>query len=240
MNSQLLVELQEVMGNDESVCNSAWTSSYDKTKRDTKLNVETDVKRVVDMLADSGHGTPFESVVFRFWLRMPIFVDRQFMTYRIASHNGLSGRYRSMPTDYLEVPDDVMDIMEKVDSNVDNIYSNESWNLLGSYYESCEIATNNYKHGIEKAKNAEKAGFISNQEFKRFREIWRAQLPTAGFVERTTIINLRSLANMFKQRISNDAQKETRQIAELMLQCIKDKNVAPLAIQALERNNWII
>jgi thymidylate synthase ThyX len=72
---QICVELQEAMGSDRSVANSAWTSSFDKNKRDIKTDEQ--VADLVKRLALEGHSTPFESVVFRFWLRIPIFVDRQ-------------------------------------------------------------------------------------------------------------------------------------------------------------------
>src|SRR5579864_3446203 len=102
--SKILVELQETMGSDRSIANAAWTSSFDKEKREARTDQQ--VADIVSRLAKDGHSTPFESVIFRFWMRIPIFTDRQHMTHRIASHNGLSGRYRTMPTDYFDLPDD--------------------------------------------------------------------------------------------------------------------------------------
>ena len=80
----ILVELQEWMGSDESIANAAWTSTYDKDKREDKYDDKERVSALVRRLILDGHGTPVESVVLRFWIRMPIFVDRQHMTHRIA------------------------------------------------------------------------------------------------------------------------------------------------------------
>jgi len=240
--NQILVELQESMGNDKSVANSAWTSSFDKSKRETKT--EEQIADLVKRLAKDGHSTPFESVVFRFWMRIPIFTDRQIMTHRIASHSGLSGRYRTMPTDYYELPDDIDDIIQKVDK-LPNIFPtpkspNPEWNIFEAYYESCEIATNNYKLSIDKLKHYEKQGEITNQEYKRCREILRGQLPTAGMTERTTIMNLRSFANFQKLRNSDHAQPEIREVAKKMLDEVIKENICPIAIQALQEKNWVI
>jgi thymidylate synthase (FAD) len=225
---EIQVELQESMGSDKSIANSAWTSSFNKEIRGNKT--DEDVKRIVNMLADSKHSVPFESVVFRFWIKMPIFIDRQHMTHRIASHSGLSGRYRTMLTQYYDLPDDVHDILIKI-----NLESE-----MEKYIESCEIATNNYTFAMNKLKEAKKNGIITELEFKRCREILRGQLPLANMTERTTVINLRSFANYYKLRNKDDAQKEIQFIANQMLEQIKQSNICPIAIEALERNNWTI
>lgn len=230
--SQILVELQEYMGSDASIANAAWTSTYDKDRREDKYDDAQKVAEIVPRLIRDGHGTPIESVVLRFWIRMPIFTDRQHMTHRIASHNGLSGRYRTMPLDYFELPFDVNLILVRASAPMQSVLLSEL------YSESCSKATINYSISIELLKQAEKAGRITNQEFKRAREVLRGQLPTAGMVERTTIMNLRSFANYQFQRNSSHAQPEIKRVAELMLEEVKKANVAPIAIKTLEEMGW--
>jgi thymidylate synthase ThyX len=58
--------------------------------------------------------------------------------------------------------------------------------------------------------------------------------------ERVTIFNLRSFANYQKLRNSPHAQPEIRQVAQLMLEAVKEANICPIAIEALERNGWNI
>ncbi len=70
MHNQIKVELQETMGNDKSIAEMAWTSSYNLESKQTKT--EQDVTKIVNMLAHLKHSVPFESVVFRFWMRIII------------------------------------------------------------------------------------------------------------------------------------------------------------------------
>src|SRR3990167_3732175 len=114
-NGQIKVELQDTMGSDRAIADAAWTSSLDYQKK--KSRSEEDVVRIVNMLADHKHSVPFESVILRFWIKMPIQTDRQFIVHRNQSASGMSGRYRTMPSEYLQVPNDVENILKKVDKN---------------------------------------------------------------------------------------------------------------------------
>lgn len=233
MSGKILVELQEFMGSDESIANAAWTSTYDKNRREDKYDDKEKVSKIVERLILDKHGTPIESVVLRFWIRMPIFVDRQHMTHRIASHNGLSGRYRTMPMDWYSLPNDVVSIFEKLSERPG--YGDV---CKGDFDNICRLAFDNYKSQLGILKDAEAEGVITNKEFKRAREVIRGQLPTAGMVERTTIMNLRSFANYQKQRNSEHAQPEIREVAMLMLEEVKRAGVAPVAIKTLESIGW--
>jgi len=227
---QILVELQETMGSDLSIANAAWTSTYDKSKREEKYLDTDKIESLVKRLIIDKHGTPVESVVFRFWIRMPIFVDRQHMTHRVASHNGLSGRYRTMPEDFYEIPNDVNEILNKCGSQY----------IAKDYSDICLNANSSYRNAINELKKCEKNGIITNEEFKRAREILRGQLPVAGMTERTTIMNLRSFANYQKQRNSSYAQPEIKMVAQLMLEEVEKSNVCPVAIKTLKEINWVI
>jgi thymidylate synthase (FAD) len=234
-DGKILVELQEYMGSDASIANAAWTSTYDKDRREDKYDDPQKVASIVPGLIKAGHGTPIESVILRFWIRLPIFTDRQHMTHRIASHNGLSGRYRTLPGDWYTVPIDVVGIFNKAKERP---LGDAGFDEREKYDEVCRMANYNYTRQVLVLKNAEKAGRITNAEFKRARECVRGQLPTAGMVERTTIMNLRSFANYQFQRNSSHAQPEIRQIATLMLEQVKEANVAPIAISTLESIGW--
>jgi flavin-dependent thymidylate synthase len=230
---QIKVELQEWMGNDRSIAEAAWTSSFDYQKK--KNRTDEDVGRVVNMLADLKHSVPFESVVLRFWIKLPITADRQHMTHRIASHSGMSGRYRTMPNEFQAVPEDVKEIITKWA----NFYGSKD-NLVEEYNELCEEANLWYKETMDNLKACEKEGAINNAEFKRLREFFRGVLPQNNMTERTTLMNLRSFSNYQKLRNSEHAQPEIRQMAKLMLQEVEEKNICPIALDALKRNEWVI
>jgi len=231
---QIQVQLIDTMGSDRGIAETAWTSSLDQDKKQNRT--EEEVKRVINLMANGSHGTPFESVIFKFWMRIPIFTDRQVVTHRIASHNGLSGRYRTLPSDYYSIPDDVKEMMKRVET-VSPPISNQLTNNLEFMHDAAIAA---YNDMIYFSKQAQDAGIITNKEYKRVREIARGVVPTGGMTERTTIFNLRSFANYQKLRNSDHAQPEIRHVAKLMLNCVKEKNVCPIAISALEAKGWVI
>jgi thymidylate synthase (FAD) len=232
--TQIKVELQEWMGGDRAIAEAAWTSSFDYQKK--KSRTDEDVKRVVNMLADLKHSVPFESVVLRFWMKLPIQTDRQHMTHRIASHSGMSGRYRTMPSEWFEIPRDIQEILWKLDDKEPSFGKD----ISNEYNNLCQEANNWYKYLIEDLKEFEKQEVISNPEFKRLREFFRGVLPQNNMTERTTIMNLRSFANYQKLRNSEHAQKEIRLMAQMMLTQVQEKNICPIALEALQRNGWSI
>lgn len=233
MNGKILVELQEYAGSDAAIANGAWTSTYNKDTREDKYDDPQKVAELVPRLIKEGHSTPIEFVWLRFWIRMPIFTDRQFMTHRMASHSGLSGRYRTMPGDWYSVPEDCCKILDKINYEMGREISTR-------FDEHCQQANDLYKLWLSELKSAERAQIITNAEYKRVREILRGNLPTAGMVERTSAFNLRSFANFQRLRNSDHAQLEIRTLAQLMLEEVEKANIAPIAIQALKENGWKI
>lgn len=227
--SQIQVELQEWLGSDRSVAEAAWTSSL--TLESKEKRTEEDVERIVRMLIESGHSSPIEAVVMRFWIKMPITADRQHVTHRIASHNGMSGRYRTMPDEWLHVPNDIKTTMSKT-ADLDG--------YIELYETQCRLNNDIYREMLERFKNEEKKGTITNKDYKRLREFFRGVLPQNNMTERVTIFNLRSFANYMKLRNSEEAQPEIRKVAELMLREVKSKKVCPVAIKVLEENKWDI
>lgn len=244
------VELQNIFGNDLQVAESAWTSSLDHSKK--KSRSEEDIKKLINFLADNKHSTPFESIIFRFWMKIPIQTDRQLITHRLQSTSGMSGRYRTMPNEYLDMPEDVYNISQKIEykTKVDTLdkignykgtsYNQSFDNLYESYIQTCETANHNYSHIIELSKEAEKDGKISNNEYKRLREFFRGVLPQNNMTERVSLMNLRAWANFYKLRSSPHAQPEIQEVAKQMLEQIEQSKDIKYCIEALKRNNWVI
>lgn len=229
-HSQIIVELQDWMGSDAAIADAAWTSSTEYAKKQKKT--PEDVERIVHMLADSKHSVPFESVVLRFWIKHPIAIDRQYMTHRLQSASGMSGRYRTMPDEFLKMPQDVYDIIDKA--------SGKALTAEYSYNKLCEDANHWYRQQLVELKDAEKRGLISNTEYKRGREFARGVLPQHNMTERVSVINLRSFCNFIKLREKSDAQYEIRTVASQMLEQLEANNVCPVALAAIKRNNWQI
>lgn len=80
------IELVNVMGNDHDIAQSARISIMSNQPKKTD-------RELIKYLIDKGHTSPFEQVEFRFLVKCPIFVARQWMRHRTWSYNELSRRY---------------------------------------------------------------------------------------------------------------------------------------------------
>ncbi len=222
----IYVELLGYFGSDRDIANAAWTSSLDQQKKEKRS--DEDVARVVRQLVLDRHSSPVEQIVYRFYISMPIFVSRQFMRHRMQSPNEMSGRYRTLPEEFLSIPEDVEAIAKKVGDA----------NLVKEWDEVNKKAFELYKKRLEQYRAAEKAGTITNDEYKRAREILRGVLGTAYYTKVTTTFNLRSLANFFKLRLDPHAQPEIQEVARQMFAVVKKANNCPSALAALEEMGW--
>lgn len=83
------VELLDVMGNDLSIVNADRVSYSGESKGEDKD------KNLLFYLMKHNHSTPFEMVEFKFRVRCPLFVARQWMRHRTFSFNETSRRYTS-------------------------------------------------------------------------------------------------------------------------------------------------
>lgn len=239
--TEIKVELQEVMGSDAAIANAAWTSTYDLDRREEKYDDPAKVAEIVQRCVREGHSVPLESVVLRFWIRLPVFADRQHVTHRMASHNGLSGRYRSLPDDHLAVPDDVRAIMGKVVFPGDPGAARAQATVEAEAFDrACADAYGFYATWLRLLKSERAEGTLTDAEFKRAREFLRGVVPTVYMVERTTILNLLSFANYQRLRNSDHAQPEIRRVAELMLREVIANGVAPVALRELMTVGWTV
>jgi thymidylate synthase (FAD) len=97
------VRLDEAMADDLSVVNGARVSfARHKTEMD-----DSDAG-LIRFLMRERHGTPFEHNAFRFHIRAPIFVAREWFRHRVGSFNEFSMRYARATDDfYVPAPEDV-------------------------------------------------------------------------------------------------------------------------------------
>src|SRR5215218_5892351 len=89
------VRLDEAMADDLSVVNGARVSfARHKTEMD-----DSDAGLIRFLLRER-HGTPFEHNAFRFHIRAPIFVAREWFRHRVGSFNEFSMRYAKATDDF--------------------------------------------------------------------------------------------------------------------------------------------
>src|ERR671925_105451 len=97
------VRLDDAMADDLSVVNGARVSFARR-----KLEMDESDEGLIRFLMRDRHGTPFEHNSFRFHIRCPIFVAREWMRHRVGSFNEFSLRYAKASDDfYVPAAEDV-------------------------------------------------------------------------------------------------------------------------------------
>jgi thymidylate synthase (FAD) len=147
------------------------------------------------------HGTPFEHNAFRFHIRCPIFVAREWMRHRVGSFNEFSLRYAKATDDfYVPEPEDVRTQVGKPGAytfeTVEPELAEETREALRAVYEQ---AYETYERLVD-------AGVA--------REVARSVLPVGAYTEFYWTVNARSLMNFVSLRAAETAQREIRRYAE--------------------------
>jgi thymidylate synthase (FAD) len=190
------VRLDEAMATDLSVVNSARVSFG---RRKTEMD-ESDEGLIRFLMRDL-HGTPFEHNAFRFHIRCPIFVAREWFRHRIGSFNEFSMRYAKATDDfYVPAPDDVRTQVGKPGA-----YSFEpvAPELAEQTREDLQAV---YEHAYATYERLVEAGVA--------RELARAVIPVGAYTEFYWTVNARALMNFVALRAHETAQREIRRYAE--------------------------
>src|ERR687888_1457676 len=190
------VRLDDCMADDLSVVNGARVSFARR-----KEEMDESDQGLIRFLMRERHGTPFEHNSFRFHIRAPIFVVREWMRHRVGSFNEFSLRY-AKATDDFYVPE-----AEDVRSQVGKpgAYSFEAV--------SDEVA----EETLEKLRAVYGHAYATYQELVELgvaRELARCALPVGAYTEFYWTVNARSLMNFVSLRNAETAQREIRRYAE--------------------------
>ncbi len=190
------VRLDDAMADDLSVVNGARVSF---AKHKTEMD-DSDAG-LIRFLMRERHGTPFEHNSFRFHIRTPIFVAREWFRHRIGSFNEFSMRYAKATDEfYVPEPEDVRSQVGKPGAYSFEPVSDEiaeaTREELRTVYESAYSA---YERLVE-------LGVA--------RELARAALPVGAYTEFYWTVNARALMNFLSLRNSETAQREIRLFAE--------------------------
>jgi thymidylate synthase (FAD) len=200
------VHLIDHMGNDASIVQAARVSYGQGTK-----TVSED-RHLIRYLMRNWHTTPFEMVEFKFRVKVPIFVARQWLRHRTASVNEVSARYSEVKNEYW-VPDEYRG---QSSTNKQGSSGETLTNLTTHPQEySSEIAFDVYEGLLSKGVS---------------RELARAHLPQSTFTEFYWKINLHNLFHFLRLRLDEHAQEEIREPAKMVFELIKP--IVPDACQA--------
>jgi thymidylate synthase (FAD) len=154
--------------------------------------------------------TPFEHNAFRFHIRCPIFVAREWMRHRVSSFNEFSMRYAKATDDfYVPEPEDVRTQVGKPGA-----YSFEPV--------APEVAEQT-REELRAVYDAAFAAYERLVELGVARELARCVMPVGAYTEFYWTINARSLMNFVSLRAAETAQREIRRYAEAVEQFFAEK-----------------
>ena len=190
------VRLDDAMADDLSVVNGARVSFARH-----KDELDDSDQGLIRFLMRERHGTPFEHNAFRFHVRCPIFVAREWFRHRVGSFNEFSLRYARATDDfYVPEPEDVRTQIGKPGAYSFEPVSDElaetTREELRAVYEA---AYRTYEQLVEQGVA---------------RELARSVLPVGAYTEFYWTVNARSLMNFLSLRNSETAQREIRRHAE--------------------------
>ena len=190
------VRLDDAMASDLSVANAARVSF---ARRKDVLD-ESD-EGLIRFLMRDRHGTPFEHNAFRFHVRCPIFVAREWFRHRVGSFNEFSMRY-AKATDEFYVPaaEDVRTQVGKPGA-----YTFEPGRARARRATREELRT---------VYEAAYATYTRLVEQGVAREVARCVLPVGAYTEFYWTVNARALMNFVSLRAAETAQREIRRYAE--------------------------
>jgi thymidylate synthase (FAD) len=211
------VRLDDAMADDLSVVNGARVSFARR-----KLEMDDSDEGLIRFLMRDRHGSPFEHNAFRFHVRCPIFVAREWFRHRIGSFNEFSMRY-AKATDDFYVPD-VADVRSQVGKPGAYSFEPVSDELAEQAREELQTV---YDQAFEAYERLVAAGVA--------RELARAVMPVGAYTQFYWTVNARALMNFVSLRNSEFAQLEIRRYAEAVETFLAQK--MPVTHAAFVANN---
>jgi thymidylate synthase (FAD) len=177
---------------------------------------------LIRFLMRDRHGTPFEHNAFRFHIRCPIFVAREWFRHRIGSFNEFSMRYAKATDEfYVPEPDDVRSQVGKPGA-----YSFEPVEP--------ELAERT-REELQAVYEAAYATYTRLVDEGVARELARSVLPVGAYTEFYWTVNARALMNFVSLRAADTAQREIRRYAEAVEQFLAAK--MPITYEAFVAND---
>ena len=207
------VVLVDYMGNDGAIVQAARVS-YGKGTRAVR-----DDRGLIRYLMRHRHTTPFEMVEFKFLVRLPIFVARQFIRHRTSSVNEYSARYSVVPDEY-EVP------------AAEEVRHQSTRNRQGRGGALPAEVVDRFRTDLERITKDAYAAYSRALDDGVARETARLLLPVAYYTQWYWKANLWNVLHFLSLRLDPHAQEEIRLYAAEMAKIVQ--LVTPIAYEAFE------
>lgn len=169
--------------------------SYNQNKNKTYTK---DLKLLND-LQKNGHMTPFEHINFTFKVKVPIFVQRHIVKYRISTINEISGRYTNDNKNEFYIPGEFrLELNKKLNKE----QQLEQINIITETYNTIEKNYNKLiKLGVTK-------------------ELQRVIQPVGQYTTFYWTLNMREFFHVCLQRLTKHAQMETSLLVQTMYEIL--------------------
>lgn len=166
-------------------------------------------KKLLKYLWDHKHTSPFEMVEFKFEIQMPLFLARQWMTYRTASTNEISGRYTQLDPVFYRPDKTRLNNAMQCPKNKQNSNGPITEAMQVEFNELLDLGNEIY-HKYD--------NLISQGMSK---ELARIGLPMNMYTRFVWKNDLHNTLNLLRQRLNPAAQWEIRQYAGAVLDLIR-------------------
>lgn len=201
------VELLESMASDLSVVNAAKVSfaKYEKEMNEKSIGL-------INYLVKNRHATPLEHSIFKFRIKAPIFVTREWMRHRWSSFNEMSMRYHQPSEIDYYIPS-YKDIRKQVGKpgayEFEEIDDDSVKELFYSVFQNAILEADSAYYKLIDAGVA--------------KEIARCVLPVTQYTEFIWTVNARSLINFISLRNESNAQYEINEYAKIIELVFQEK-----------------
>jgi thymidylate synthase (FAD) len=207
------VVLVDYMGDDGAIVQAARVSYGAGTK------TVRDDRGLIRYLLRHQHPTPFEMVEYKFLVRLPIYIARQWVRHRTASLNEYSARYSVVPDEF-DLP------------GPERVLAQSKQNRQGRGAALPPDAVQAFRSDLERVSTEAYGAYVRALEAGVARETARLVLPLAYYTQWYWKINLHNLFHFLSLRLDPHAQDEIRQYAAAVAALAR--SVCPTAFEAFE------
>lgn len=200
-------------------CDSAIVQSARVSFGSGMKDTESD-KKLIQYLLRHKHTSPFEMVKFKFHVKVPIFVQRQWFRHRMSNFNEISGRYSKLEPEFYTPSfageQSKLNKQASSDKNLldDPTIHNAFSEYLHSSVKQYELYTKLIDYGVAK-------------------ETARIALPLNMFTEFYWCIDLHNFLNFTRLRSAPGAQPEIRIYADEAFNLVKP--LCPITTEAYDK-----
>lgn len=229
------VQLLDCMGDDKAVVDAARLSISGEKVRPIQED-----RGLIRYLMRHRHSTPLEQVQFKFMMKMPIFVARQFIRHRTASVNEMSARYSELPEEFYvpELDQIQYQSTKNKQGRSETVASYVAQDVQESFYQHSRSSFEHYHELL--GQPTEPHGVFNTQEKLDVvrdgggvaRELARINLPLSTYTQWVWSQNLHNLLHLLGLRLDKHAQYEIRVFAEAISSIVKQ--VCPLVWESFE------